>query len=127
MLPEIESVLVQRHPKIFSVELSDSTRPATPWGIQCHDGWFNILDTLCSCIQQYVDNNKKEQVTAREIKEKFGELRFYYDNGDEHIRGMVDLAETWSLRACEVCGEIGVRKKTKNGWVITRCDRHAIG
>lgn len=63
------------------------------------------------------------QVTAAQVKEKFGTLRFYFDGGDEKIYTMVDLAESFSARTCEVCGSPG--KLREGGWVTTRCDIHA--
>jgi hypothetical protein len=63
------------------------------------------------------------QVTAVQVKEKFGTLRFYHDGGDEKIHAMVDLAESFSARTCEVCGSPG--KVRDGGWVTVRCDIHA--
>lgn len=64
-----------------------------------------------------------EQVVARQIKEKFGTLRFYYDGGDDYIRGLESMADSMSARICEDCGNPG--KIRKGGWVRTLCDDHA--
>jgi hypothetical protein len=45
-----------------------------------------------------------DQVVAKQIKEKFGTLRFYYDGGDEFIRGLDSMAASMSSVTCEVCG-----------------------
>jgi hypothetical protein len=42
-----------------------------------------------------------------QIKEKFGELRFYYSGGDEQVAGMVRFAEYLCSKTCEVSGEKG--------------------
>lgn len=65
---------------------------------------------------------KVNWVVVQQIKEKFGGLRFYYDCGDEHISGMVTMAETWAGRACETCGNKGERRS--GGWMRTLCDTH---
>lgn len=65
---------------------------------------------------------KVEWVIVRQIKEKFGGLRFYYDGGDEHIAGMVSMAESWAARTCETCGNKG--KQRSGGWIRTLCDEH---
>jgi hypothetical protein len=74
-----------------------------------------------------MDNNIKVQpkvtwIHVEQIKEKFGGLRFYYQGGDEHISGMVTMAEVWAGRSCETCGNVGLRRS--GGWVRTLCDNH---
>lgn len=75
------------------------------------------------------DMEKDIQVTPRlnhinvaQVKEKFGELRFYYDGGDETIRGMESMAESWAAHTCETCGERGEGRH--GGWIRTLCDKH---
>lgn len=46
-------------------------------------------------------------VKIGQVKEKFGTLRFYYDGGDDHIAGMVDLAEYISSKTCQYTGKEG--------------------
>lgn len=60
-----------------------------------------------------------QQVTLDQVKEKFGTLRFYYTGGDEHISGMVRMAESMSGVTCETCGNPG--KCGGEGWVRTSC------
>jgi hypothetical protein len=63
------------------------------------------------------------QVTATQIKEKFGTLRFYYFGGDDYCRGVESMAELMSAVTCEVCSSPG--KLRKGGWIRTLCDEHA--
>ena len=65
---------------------------------------------------------KVEWIRIAQIKEKFGGLRFYYDGGDDHISGFVDMAELWAGHSCEQCGNKGHRRD--GGWVRTLCDTH---
>lgn len=66
------------------------------------------------------------QVVASQVKEKFGTLRFYYEGGDDHIDGMVRMAEAMSSVTCEVCGVPGeMRQKGPGAWISTLCDEHA--
>ena len=63
-----------------------------------------------------------QQVLATQVKEKYGTLRFYYDGGDDHISGMVTLAEAMSSVTCERCGAPG---ETSDGsWTETVCKTH---
>lgn len=61
-------------------------------------------------------------IVVDQIKEKFGGLRFYYHGGDEHIAGMVTMAESWAHRTCETCGNKGTQRS--GGWIRTLCDEH---
>lgn len=63
-----------------------------------------------------------EWIHIDQIKEKFGGLRFYYHGGDDHIAGMVALAESWADRTCEKCGNKGSRRS--GGWIRNLCDIH---
>lgn len=63
------------------------------------------------------------QVVARQIKEKFGGLRFYYDGGDDVVHGAVMMAEAWANVTCDQCGERGESNNT-GGWIATRCEIH---
>ena len=108
----------ERFPKMF----------ANPYGgFCCGEGWWPILEKLCSNIQSHIDwkNKKSEvvpQVTVAQIKEKFGGLRFYYDGGDDEIRGMVRMAEAWAGNTCEDCGAPATKQTT--GWIKNVCDKH---
>ena len=48
------------------------------WGFSCGDGWYLLIDRLCSSLQWDTDTNKYPQVVATQVKEKYGTLRFYY-------------------------------------------------
>ena len=96
-------------------------------GFACGEGWWPILEKLCSNIQSHIDWKNRQletvpQVTVAQIKEKFGGLRFYYDGGDEQIRGMVQMAEVWADTSCEECGAPG--KRRDGGWIKILCDHH---
>ena len=108
----------ERFPKMFAEKYG---------GFACGEGWWPILEKLCSNIQNHIDWKNKQsgivpQVTVAQIKEKFGGLRFYYDGGDEHINGMVRMAEVWADASCEECGSPG--KRRDGGWIKTLCDTH---
>ena len=108
----------ERFPKMF----------AQPYGgFAVGEGWWSIIELLCSNIQHHIDWKNKQsevvpQVTVAQIKEKFGGLRFYYDGGDDVVDGMVRIAEVWASRSCETCGAPG--KSREGGWIKTLCDHH---
>ena len=125
MKKEYDEYLTNKYPKIFSQRSGDPMKTAMCWGFECGDGWFNILNSLCAAIQSHIDhsNGKVSQVEATQIKEKFGDLRFYYVGGDEVISNYVSFAEIMSTKTCEECGKIG--KTLGSGWIRTLCKEHA--
>jgi hypothetical protein len=135
MNTELDEALCKKYPKIFRDRHGDKMTTAMCWGMECGDGWYNIIDALCSQIQGHIDNSVRNwartgaeplnQVVATQVKEKYGTLRFYYDWGDDYVEGVVDMAEAISDSTCEVCGEPGTL--TGRGWLSTRCQEHEGG
>ena len=129
MTEDNEKKLIEKYPKIFDRSKSDPRGPFTMFGIECNDGWYEILDMLCNAIQFHVDHNMRNvepedaQVIAEQIKEKFGGLRFYYRGGDEFINGLVSFAEALSYKTCEQCGSNRNVSLRKRSWIKTECDQ----
>jgi len=130
MSPEKDLLLRQRYPKIFKSS-QHNDEPLDMWGIECDDGWFELIDTLCSKIQSHIDWRSKNvqdastieelQVVAQQVKEKFGGLRFYVVGGDDVTDAFISFAETMSMKICETCGQPG-KQQSDNGWIHTTCD-----
>lgn len=129
MSPEKDKYLCEKYPKIFKDRDGSVMDTCMAWGFECGDGWFNLIDTLCGQIQRYVDWNSRNfseeeketlQVVASQVKEKFGTLRFYYYGGDDVIAGMTSMAEAFSGKVCEDCGQSGYLHT--RGWHRTLCD-----
>ena len=117
---------------------------ANAYDIWVGPGWQHIVATLSTAIQQHIESANKhrqwliehgkmkyhelipepvEQVTVAQVKEKYGDLRFYYDGGDDHIAGMVTMAELWASQTCEECGKPG-HLRYDLPWHKTLCDIH---
>lgn len=127
MRQELDEQLCAKYPKIFANRNADMTTTAMCWGFECGDGWYNILNQLCSNIQSHIDWHNREtvkipQVVASQVKEKFGGLRFYYDGGDDYVSGLASMAESMSVVTCEECGAPGQQRG--RGWIYTACDAH---
>jgi len=177
MSPEKDKALIEKYPLIFANRQGSPKETLMCWGFECGDGWYEIINNLCSLIQNHIDNvnNQREkmnrynimindakngdwtsfneyyshikadyrneyklravsaefqplpdpvsQVVAVQVKEKFGSLRFYYNGGNEHVCGLVRMAEAMSAVTCEECGSPG--KMRGPGWILTLCDLHA--
>ena|SRR3990167_10617799 len=121
MKKELQDKIFSKYPKIFKQKDLPMTQTAMCWGLDCGDGWFDIIDRLCDAIQSYTDNNQKSQVEAIQVKEKYGCLEFYTDNSDDYIQGMIALARNISQYTCEECGSKGELYE-KNYWWRVRCE-----
>lgn len=122
MKKELDDALCAKYPKIFADRHKSMQETCMCWGFECGDGWYDLIDNLCSLIQNYVDWSKCEQVVAEQVKEKFGGLRFYYRGGDDYIAGAVAMADSLSFTICDVCGNEGTANE--DGWIATRCEAH---
>jgi hypothetical protein len=115
---EFTKRMEEKYPKMF----------AQPYGgFAIGEGWWPIIESLCSNIQHYINWKNREseivpQVVVAQIKEKFGGLRFYYEGGDDRIHGMVSMAESWADKSCETCGAPGT--SGGKGWIKTLCPTH---
>ena len=120
--------LIKKYPKIFANRYKDMKETCMCWGFEHGDGWYNIIDNLCSKIQKYIDesNGKVLQVVAIQVKEKFGTLRFYIDGGDDEVYKMIDEAERLSGITCEFCGATENVGSTQHpAWIFTLCEECA--
>ena len=85
---------------------------------------YRITDTV---IERYrIDMEKAEECVpiARQVKEKYGGLRFYADNMSENHYMLINFAQSLSLTTCEICGKMG--KQINAGWITTRCKEHRM-
>lgn len=107
------------HPKVFA------TGPL-PWGFEHGDGWLELIAALCARINEILESEPGASMDVRQVKEKFGTLRFYYslhgasDEVAESISHAVDLAEEASGHICERCG-CAAKLQTNTGWWSTLC------
>lgn len=115
----LEEKLYKKYPKIFRQRNLSITDTAMCFGIECGDGWYDLIDILCFLLQNSVKNNHP-QVEAVQVKEKFGGLRFYADNCDEYQEGLIKFAEYFSNKICEFCGTTKNVGTTKN-YIFTIC------
>lgn len=51
--------LCEKYPKLFKDRHGDMMTTAMYWGFEHGDGWFNIINALCSNIQWHIDQSVK--------------------------------------------------------------------
>jgi hypothetical protein len=124
MKKELNVLLCQRYPLIFSERRCSIKESCMGWGFACGDGWFDLIDALCARLQFWTDRNGAPQVTATQVKEKWGALHFHPRGASQEQWGMVWMAEAMSSRICEQCGKPGQRL-VDGFYHMTRCAEHA--
>ena len=50
MKRELDEALCARYPLIFKDRNADMRTTAMCWGLDCGDGWYNIIDVLCGLL-----------------------------------------------------------------------------
>ena len=138
MRQELQNNLFEKYPKIFRQKDLPMSQTCMCWGIETGDGWYDLLDKLCSFLQFHTDHNKYPQIEATQVKEKYGSLRFYADiiptegykksletnwpRHHEYLTGAIDFAESMSHNICEDCGLPGEINK-EGHWKTCLCDK----
>ena len=122
----LQKKLFEKYPVMFQDRVRPVTESTMGWGIEVGDGWFSLVDVLCEQLQGETDQNGAPQIVAIQVKEKYGELRFYVGSASERQEAMTEFAEALSARVCEACGAPGSLRSSLSGWYAARCDEHAV-
>ncbi len=126
MNANLEHQLCNKYPEIFKHCYGDPKQSAMAWGLECGDGWYTLIDSLCGMIEHHLKYNAPPDappVVALQIKEKFGTLRFYVSGGDTVTDSFIQFAEYFSGKVCEQCGNPG-KIRDDMSWLTTLCDHH---
>ncbi len=102
-----------------------------PWLARFNDwpkGWNGLIDELAMQIEtRYAEQSmplNDQTFRLRQVKEKFGELRFYCDSAIP-IHDLLQNATLNSTSLCQECGAPGHLMQNKRLWLRTLCEGHA--
>jgi len=107
MSPDLERRLVETYPKLFSGYGAPPDKLPMAFGFECDDGWFDLLDSLCAqltMLKSGAEDSEPLPLTALQVKEKYGTVRFYLGACTAEALILVDFAEAMSAKICEACG-----------------------
>lgn len=127
---ELDKKLCKKYPKIFQDRKRSIFETPMGRGFSCGNGWYKILDELCSQLD-LLRRTAKIHIVADQVKEKFGGLRFYFHISApkksqlwyDTVYDVVSKAENESRYVCEICGKPG-ELKSDSGWYSTLCEKH---
>lgn len=128
MKDELDKSLCTLFPKLFSTRNDPTVRTGIRFGFECGEGWYELIKE-CSAKIEAVNEKLSEPITAAQVKEKFGGLRFYINScqsecSDEtwkEVRDAIEVAEKKSYVTCEHCGNTG-KTQAVHRWMYTLCD-----
>lgn len=111
---ELQNKIKKDFPDLCS---EDQLPSSFAFGFECGNGWYDLIYKLCKDVSEVSPETKIVQV-----KEKFGELRFYVNSANNKAYELIDEAERKSREICEVCGSKS-KVRNNNGWLSTICDK----
>lgn len=95
---------------------ADKPRITSSYFFNVGPGWFPLIKSL---IEDLIDLGWNKQIC--QVKEKFGGLRFYINEGSDEIHERISKAENDSYEICEETGKPG-ELRTDIGWYKTLCE-----
>lgn len=120
---ESEAALVNDYPKLFAGVKKPMATSCMAYGMEIGLGWHGL-------VRQMSEELKDLDVQYAQVKEKFGVLRVYLDQGPDltsadydKAQAAVEKYEALSATTCETCGKPG-SLVVVNGWSSTLCPEH---
>ena len=112
----------------------DRNNSSMQYGFACGDGWFDLiyqlsLDIEAAARESGLSPDSPEWPRCRQVKEKFGSLRFVIFANERHrvmhnrISDLILTALNRSIEICEYCGKPGELIITHG--IATLCPEHA--
>jgi hypothetical protein len=101
MKKELEEQLYKKYPKLFAERNLPMTQTCMCWGLDCSEGWYNIIERMCGLIQHYIKETRKQSAIIRRynriLKQAINgndrNLRYYYKDhlgwSDEQVEEFV--------------------------------------
>lgn len=96
-------------------------------------GWSALVRRAYAAVAHAVERSPLgARVLIIQVKEKYGELRVYYDETNQlsesardELADAIEQLQVESQRTCESCGDSG-EILSVHGWLRAECDKHYI-
>lgn len=118
MKNEFDEQLRKKYPNLYCYPGNNKIKTIS---FGCGDGWYPLLDVISELLMANNENTR-----AVQVKEKFGQLRFYHSGSDDYSLGVEMGALLLSSIICEDCGA-AAKRRSKDGLIVTLCDNHHDG
>lgn len=121
----LQEKIYNKYPLLFSNKDKSMQETCMYWGLCVGDGWYDLIDELCSkiepIIQEIKKNNPDTYPKAAQVKEKFASLSFYMDHATDEIYKIIRDYSKKSQYICDRCGGPGQTMKV-GGWLHAACE-----
>ena len=87
MRKELDETLCAKYPLIFKDRHENMQHTAMCWGLECGDGWYNIIDVLCGLL---TSDYRQAQSRYESIKDKLDKPRW---EGSKNIVTQTEIDE----------------------------------
>ena len=88
---ELQQQLFEKFPKLFKERNLPMSQTCMCWGLEVGDGWHDIIQNMCHCIQSHIDNARENRVYAikfnraltrwKERRDDRGLIHYFRGNG----------------------------------------------
>lgn len=94
------------------------------WFWEVPDGWRELFIDMCRELNNCLDKNNvpRTDLKVHQVKEKFGDLRFYFESPKNVNKELYDITEKYSDKSyhtCIDCGKPAVY--ISKGWISPYC------
>jgi hypothetical protein len=119
---QFEARLKEKCPKLMRLLNAPIEEKVPYWSIQLGvsvaRGWWPIIEEVSEKIEALGSDYYVVQ-----IKEKFGELRYYThrEHHSDEVAALITEAEKRASVTCECCGKTGNLREERR-WLLTLCD-----
>lgn len=122
MSPGKERAIFERWPDWFR-NVGDFRLSGMSDGFRCDDGWYGIIYQLFERLEPGVATLGADgpPFEVLQVKEKFGDLRFYVNRRNDAIEAAIASACQLSQRTCEKCGNPSSLEEHTDEFSNTRC------
>jgi len=119
MTPELVEKIYAVAPQLYKEKDWPPQKSLMAFGLAVGDGWYQLIFNLS--VELEARHSEEFPVTAIQVKEKYGGLRFYVGYASDEMQKLIDEAESASYTICEDCGAPG--KASGNAWIRTLCEK----
>lgn len=125
MTPENTQQLFERFDHLYRGRHLPLTQNLMSEGFDCGDGWYGLIYELSEQIEAYCQTDTEAaDLIVMQVKQKFGELRFYVKPRIWTVEEIIGVAREKSRQTCELTGQPGVRC-SRAGYYLTLCSEKA--
>lgn len=132
MRDELTEELFETFPDLYKGHTLSSSINLMCFGFACGSGWFDILHRLSNNLTQLIaelPDNERSDYIAVQVKEKFGELRYYMTKSNEKMKEAIRGAAAEARKTCQDCGGKGDLRRIDTGsgggsmtWLFVLCE-----